>query len=184
MVDHVAVRPALLRGAADLTDLGGDVVERHVLRLDPDLFEDLHHPLVEEGVGLLEAHPFDEGRGDDEGVGDAVAGLHEHRAAAGDAAGHHDPVLLLPLGLDLVLIRLEGADDDLRGVPLPQAHEGLATPRGDVLDERLVHRDVHHRVDDGPVDHLEVDVVPGQSVAECPADGDADRGRRDPHEDV
>ena len=73
VVDHVAIGPA--RGAADLAKLGGDVVERHVLGLDAQLFEDLHDPLIEVVVGLLEAHSLHEGGGDDERVRDAVAGL-------------------------------------------------------------------------------------------------------------
>ena len=98
VVDHVAVRPALLRGAADLAELGGDVVERHVLGLDAQLFEDLHDPLIEVVVGLLEAHSLHEGGGDDERVRDAVAGLHEHGAAAGDAPRHGDAVALHAVG--------------------------------------------------------------------------------------
>jgi len=88
VVDHVAVRPALLRGTADLSELGGDVVERHVRGLDAQLVEDLHDPLIEVWVCLLEAHSLHEGGGDDERVGDAVAGLHEHGTAAGDAPRH------------------------------------------------------------------------------------------------
>ena len=174
VVDHVTVGPALLRGAADLAELGGDVVERHVLGLDAQLFEDLHDPLIEVRVCLLEAHSLHEGGGDDERVGDAVAGLHEHGTAAGDAPRHGDAVALHAVLLDFVLVGLEGADDDLRAVPLPQAHKRLAAPRGHVLDQGFVHGDVDHRVDDGAVDDVEVDVVPRQGGAQRAAYGDAD----------
>ena len=184
VVDHVAIGPALLRGAADLAELGGDVVERHVLGLDAQLFEDLHDPLIEVGVGLLEAHSLHEGGGDDERVGDAVARLHEHGAAAGDAPRHGDAVALHAVLLDFVLVRLEGADDDLRAVPLPQAHEGLAAPRSHVFDQGFVHGDVDHRVDDGAVDDVEVDVVPRQGGAQRAAYGDADGFGGHAHEGV
>lgn len=47
-----------------------------------------------------------------------------------------DPVLL-----DFVLVGLEGADDDLGAVPLPQAHEGLQRPATHVLDRFSSHSD-------------------------------------------
>ena len=184
VVDHVAVGPALLRGATDLAEFRGDVVERHVLGFDAQLFEDLHDPLIQVGVGLFEAHPLHEGGGDDERVGDAVTGLHEHGAAAGDAPRHGDAVALHAVLLDFVLVGLEGADDDLRAVPFPQAHEGLTTPRGHVLDQGLIHGDVDHRVDDGAVDDVEVDVVPRQGGAQRAAYGDADGLGGHPHEGV
>lgn len=133
---------------------------------------------------LLEAHPLHEGGGNHEGVRDAVTGLHEHGPAAGDAPRDGDAVALYPALLDFILVGLEGADDDLRAVPLPQAHEGLAAPRGHILNQGFVHGDVDHRVNDGAVDHLEVDVVPRQGRAECPPHGDADGLGGHAHEGV
>ena len=69
-------------------------------------------------------------------------------------------------------------------VPLPQAHEGRAAPRGHVLDQGFVHGDVDHRVDDWAVDDVEVDVVPRQGGTQRAAYGDADSLGGHPHEGV
>src|SRR5690625_5352251 len=52
VVEQHAAREAALGRAADLALLGGDAVQRHVVRLDPDLRERPHHPVVEIAVGL------------------------------------------------------------------------------------------------------------------------------------
>ena len=67
-----------------------------------DVGEGADDPVVEEGVGPLEAQALDERARHDERVGDAVAGLHEHRPAAGDAPHDVDAVPVGAVGVDLV----------------------------------------------------------------------------------
>jgi len=130
------VRPPLRR-ARDLALLGGDVVERNVAGLDPQLRERAHHPLVQELVAAFKAQAFHQRPWHQQGIGDAVAGLHEHRATARDAAHHVDAVTFAPLLVDLVAVALEGADHDQRLVPVPDAQLDTELVRGGVGGESL-----------------------------------------------
>ena len=165
----------LLRGAADLPLVRGDVVERLVERVHAEPGERVHGPLVQERVGLRRLQPVDQRRRHVHRVRDAVVRLHEHRAAAGDPPHHVDAVPPRPLGVHLVGERLEGADHHGRLVPLPQAHGRLATSLGHLPGEHLVQghgqRDRHRlRPDDLPL------VVPPRGrLAEGPTHGRGDR---------
>src|SRR6185312_4334224 len=93
-------------------------------------------------------------------IGDGVARLDEHRAAAGDAPHHLDAVALRGVAVHLVAQRLEAADHHRGGRPFPQAHRGLATARADRVKQSLVQRHVQQRRLRCRVDQLPVVVAP------------------------
>ena len=185
MVDDDAARHAALRGACDLALVGGDVVERDVAGVDADLRERPHHPLVEELVASLEAQALHQREWHDERVGDAVARLHEHGAAAGDPAHHVDAVRGAPRIVDLVLVGLERADHHEGLVPVPDPQAGVDLAAGQLAREDLVERDVHARVHRDGADDVEGVIGPVGGVTEGPPHRDADRlGGEADHPDV
>ena len=91
VVQHPACR-SLLRGATDLAPAGGDVVERLIPGGQAQIpGQRGDHPVVEERVGVGEGHACDQRFRRVQRVGDGVARLDEHRAAAADPAHHGDP---------------------------------------------------------------------------------------------
>src|SRR5690606_3409926 len=140
------------------------------------------HPVVEEGVGALEAQALDERGGHRERVGDRVARLDEHRPAARDPPHDRDPVLLGTLGVDLVAQRLERTDHDRGARPLPDAQRRSALPRPDRLGLRLVEGHVHRRILRALVHDLEGVVLPAGRVTKRAAHRDRDRLGVETHE--
>ena len=161
MVEQGAVAHPLLCGTADLASGRGDVIDRLVERLHTEGLESRENPLVEEHIRLLIVETGDEGRRDEHRIGDAVAALHEHGSAPGDAAHDLDVVLLHAFGPQLVDVGLEGPDDGGRVLPFPEPQGRLATACRDLFEQNLVECHVelsgqHLAADDLPVEVGEV----------------------------
>src|SRR5690606_874060 len=102
---------------------------------------------------------------------------HEHRAATGDAADDIEPVLRRAFWVDLVAVRLEGADDDGGFFPLPDAQGRAAAALTDSCGQHLVEREVYLRRNCLVVDDFPVEVIPARRRDERSANGSADRFR-------
>jgi hypothetical protein len=174
VVQHGSVAESLLRGPADLAGRARDVVERLVGGLDAERLQRLQHPVVEKRVGVGETHALHEVGGRVDRVGDDRAGLHEHGAAPADAAHDVEAELGGLVEVDLVLHRLEAADDDGGLVPLPDAQGGLAAAGADLFGEHLVERHLQHGRRGLAVDELPVVVAPAGGPLQRAADGGGD----------
>jgi hypothetical protein len=183
VVQHRAAPEPLLGGTADLAGRARDVVEGHIAGLDAERLEGDDDPLVEEGVRISEAHALNEvARGVDR-VGDDGARLHEHRAAAGDAAHDVHAVLLRVVEVDLVLDRLEAPEYDGGLLPLPDAQGRLAAAGPDLLGENLVEGHLHDGVDGGALDELPLVVAPAGRLLEGSTHGGGHGLRGEPEEE-
>ena len=86
--------------------------------------------------------------------------------------------------LDLVLIGLEGTDNNLWAVPFPESHERLTATSRNIFDQGLVHSNVNHRVHNRTVNDLEIDVIPRERMSQSTTHGHANSGGRNTHENV
>src|SRR5690606_18427047 len=127
-------------------------------------------PLVHVCVGLLEPHAIDQRVRRDDRVGDGVARLDEHRAAATDAPHHLDAVAFGGLGIDLISQRLEPADHHRRTRPFPDAQGGRAVAATDLVHQHVVQCHVQGGGLRRRVDQLPVVVAP-VAATHAPASG-------------
>ena len=82
------------------------------------------------------------------------------------------PCLATPVGVNLVAVRLETADDRGRLLPVPEAYGRIAAACPDFLGEDFVQCHVQVRGQHCGGNDVPVVVGPGRGLGQCPARGD------------